>query len=55
MENFINIIAMLGSGVFCSAIVSLIIEKSNTKRDEEEKARQKEFVLSKLNSRLEIF
>ncbi len=53
-EQVVNIIAMLSSGVFCSAFVSYLVEISNDKRVEEEKARQRKFIFSKLNHRLEI-
>lgn len=41
-----NLIAMLGSGILCSAVVSYIIEISNNKRDENLKQKQQEYILS---------
>ena len=34
-DTIFNIVAMIGSGILCSAVVSYIIEISNNKRDEE--------------------
>ena len=41
----LDILAMLGSGVFCSAIVSLIIEKQNKKAIKKMREEQTQFVL----------
>ena len=41
-----NLIAMLGSGILCSAVVSYIIEISNNKRDEKLKQEQQKYILS---------
>lgn len=43
-----NLIAMLGSGILCSAVVSYITEISNNKRDENLKQKQREYILSSL-------
>ena len=45
---FLNISAMLGSGVLCSSIVSLIIEHNTKKAQVEEHKRQCEFIFSTL-------
>ena len=51
-----NIIAMIGSGILCSAVVSYIIEISNNKRDEKLKQEQQEYILySVKNSLLNLF
>lgn len=42
----INIIAMIGSGILCSAIVSYIIEISENKRIEKLKCEQRSYILS---------
>lgn len=42
----INIIAMIGSGILCSAIVSYIIEISENKRIEKLKCEQQNYILS---------
>lgn len=42
----LNIIAMIGSGIFCSALVSLIIEQSNKKRELQRKQDEQKFILS---------
>lgn len=41
-----NIIAMIGSGILCSAVVSYIFEISNNKRDEKLKREQQKYILS---------
>lgn len=40
-----NVFAMLGSGVFCSAIVSLIVEQNNERREKQRKQEQRDFLL----------
>lgn len=47
-----NLIAMLGSGILCSAVVSYIIEISNNKRDENLKQKQQEYILSSIKDSL---
>lgn len=47
-----NIIAMIGSGILCSAVVSYIIEISNNKRDEKLKQEQQEYILSSVKDSL---
>ena len=41
----LDVLAMLGSGVFCSAIVSLIIDKQNQKVADEKREEQRIFIL----------
>ena len=41
----LDVLAMLGSGVFCSAIVSLIIDKQNQKIADEKREEQRIFIL----------
>ena len=45
-DTIFNIVAMLGSGILCSAVVSYIIEISNNKRDEKLKQEQQKYILS---------
>ena len=45
-DMIFNILAMLGSGVFCSALVSLIIETRNEIMLEQEHKRQRDYILS---------
>lgn len=47
-----NIIAMIGSGILCSAVVSYIIGISNNKRDEKLKQEQQEYILSSVKDSL---
>ncbi len=54
-QVIINIIAMLGGGVFCSAIVSWIIEENNKKIQREEKLNQRKFVLRSFVGRLKTY
>ena len=42
----LDVLAMLGSGIFCSAIVSLIIDKQNQKVSVEKIEEQRNFILS---------
>ena len=52
----INIIAMVGSGILCSAIVSYIIEVSENKRIEKMKCEQRDYILSSVKySLLSLF
>lgn len=45
-DTIFNIVAMIGSGILCSAVVSYIIEISNNKRDEKLKQEQQKYILS---------
>ena len=54
-KQVINILAMLGSGVFCSAIVSWIIEHNNIKMINEERLIQSKFVLRRVFNRLNTY
>lgn len=49
-----NVFAMLGSGVFCSAIVSLIVEQNNERREKQRKQEQRDFLLSSLKNAIEL-
>ena len=52
-DVFLNIFAMLGSGVLCSAIVSIVIEHNAKKMQDEEHKKQCEFIFSTL--RIDLF
>ena len=45
-DTIFNIVAMIGSGILCSAVVSYIIEISNNKRDEKLKQEQQKYIFS---------
>lgn len=51
-NTIFNIIAMIGSGILCSAVVSYIIEISNNKRDENLKQEQQKYILSSVQDSL---
>lgn len=51
----LNIVAMIGSGIFCSAIVSLIIEEKNKRIAREEKIKQREFILKEIRMSLKTY
>jgi len=48
----LDLIAMLGGGVYCSTLVSWFVEAHNTKRDEEKQKMQREYILAATKSRL---
>ena len=45
LSTIISLLAMLGGGVFCSALVSCLIEKQNETRENKRKEAQREYVL----------
>lgn len=51
-DAIINVLVMLGSGVFCSALVSVLLEHQNNVRAREEMRRSKRYILSSMKSRL---
>lgn len=51
-DTIFNIVAMIGSGILCSAVVSYIIEISNNKRDEKLKQEQQKYILSSVKDSL---
>jgi hypothetical protein len=55
IDAIINIVAMVGSGVFCSAIVALFTELRNERILELEHSRQREYILSSLKDSLKFF
>ena len=55
IDLIFNILAMLGSGVFCSAIVSWIVEHNNIKMIKEERLIQSKFVLRRVFNRLNTY
>ena len=55
IDAIINIVAMVGSGVFCSAIVALFTELRNERILELEHNRQREYILSSLKNSLKFF
>ena len=55
IDAIINIVAMVGSGVFCSAIVALFTELRNERILELEHNRQREYILSSLRNSLKFF
>ena len=50
-KTIFNISAMLGSGVFCSALVSWIIEVNNNKAIAKEHERQRKFIYRRYKKR----
>lgn len=52
LDIIINIIAMLGSGVFCSALVSILIEKQNKTLEKARKNEQRQYILLSVKDRL---
>ena len=48
VATILNILAMLGSGIFCSAIVSLIFEINNSRRDEKERKIKRTYILNSI-------
>lgn len=46
LATILNILAMLGSGIFCSAIVSLVFEINNSRRDEKERKIKRTYILN---------
>ena len=55
VDVIINIVAMVGSGVFCSAIVALFTELRNERILELEHSRQRGYILSSLKNSLKFF
>ena len=55
VDVIINIVAMVGSGIFCSAIVALFTELRNERILELEHSRQREYILSSLKNSLKFF
>lgn len=51
-DILIDIFTMLGSGVFCSALVSILIEKQNKALEESRKAEQREYIFLSAKDRL---
>lgn len=49
LSIIVNFIAMLGSGVFCSALVSICFEKISSERRREEQDEKKEYIFSYLS------
>ena len=46
VATILNIFAMLGSGIFCSAIVSLMLEINNNKQDEKARKIKRTYILN---------
>ena len=55
IDLIFNILAMIGSGILCSAIVSLIIEENNKRIAREEKIKQREFILKGIRMSLKTY
>jgi hypothetical protein len=48
---WLDLAAIFGGGVFCSTIVSWIVEAQNAKRDQETQQKQREYILATVKSR----
>ena len=55
IDVIFNILSMIGSGIFCSAIVSWIIEENNIRKAREEKIKHREFILKGIRTRLKTY